>query len=248
MRESRSKAAKPPGSEAPEGGVPSIHDNEPAPGQESVHFRAPVANRPRRSASTAEVASEPPPLNRREVDDQRAPDAGDAELKRRLGELKLEGGFDRVVTTVYSIDSKAEYAELSTGLQLSMKASEASYGRLVDALDGSEERARRASVLLANAKVAVRAYEIDSDGIKSALRDAAVAALQQEKDAGQRSKQITEGDIASEIASRFTDEHRELQLNFERAKRMADVVENLTYRWQERAKDLRQMVAKARDL
>lgn len=238
MRQSRSGAAKGAGtaaSEAPDGEAPT-------PSKETK-------DRPKRSAATAAPASEPPPPNRAEVDDQRGDGPSDSNKKRIAGEiedLKLQAGFERVVETVFSMtdeDTVEEYRILSTTLKLEGRASDASYGSLVDALDEAEEKARRASVLAANSKVAMAAYDYDAKPIVAAIREAAVDNLKANGNA-----KPTLADIDAEMSQAFTDEYRAIALKMEKAKRMVDVTENLSYRWQERAKDLRQMVARARDV
>ncbi len=48
-------------------------------------------------------------------------------------ELNLGAGFDAVVERVYSIDIEQQYGQVERGLRLSMRASSATYGEIIDA-------------------------------------------------------------------------------------------------------------------
>jgi hypothetical protein len=167
------------------------------------------------------------------------------------GEPRLEGGFDRIVSRLYSIDSDKEAIELEHSLKLSMKASRADYPIIVDALDLAEDNARRAMALFANAKVAHAAYEMDTLAITGAMRRDATKALEAGK-VGENgkpikgTKMITEADVVGYIASQWADQWRRMQLGLEKSKRMVDYLERLAELWKQRARDLGTMAQNVR--
>jgi len=162
--------------------------------------------------------------------------------------LSLGGGVDRIVDTLFDLpDAHEEYLAVKASLRLGTRASRADYGTLVDALDAAEDMAERAYRIFVNAKVARDAYDIDAQAIEAGMREQANAALQAEKDAKTRSKAITDADVVAYMAAKFPDEWRDVTARRGRARRTISYLENLSYRAAERAKDLRQMVARARD-
>jgi len=167
-------------------------------------------------------------------------------VAQSIDSLSLGAGYDRVVDRVFRIDADGEYAQLETRLKLSMRASRADYGSVVDALDEAEDLARRAMALYVNGKVAVAAFEIDARVIEGALREQAVSGLEAEKERGERKKAITEGDVDGRIASMFPDEYRDLAVKRSKAKEVCVYFERLAELWKERARDLRAMVGNAR--
>jgi hypothetical protein len=162
--------------------------------------------------------------------------------------LSMGDGYDRIVDTLFDLpDPHEEYLAVKQSLKLGTRASRADYGTLIDALDVSEDMAERAFALLVNAKVARDAYDIDARAIEAGMRDQANAALQAEKDAKTRSKAITDADVTAYMAAKFPDEWRDIEARRGKARRTVSYLEDLAKRAGERARDLRQMVARARD-
>lgn len=163
----------------------------------------------------------------------------------------LGGGFDRIVSRVYAIDTDKEYDELVAGLQSTMQPSRSDYGTIVDALDVAEDCARRAMMLFVNAKVTDKAFELDSLAITGAMRKDAVAALNAEKvgDDGKPikgMKAITNDDVTAYISSQWADQWRRIELDREKSKRMCEYLERLAELWKQRARDLGIMASNAR--
>ncbi len=138
------------------------------------------------------------------------------------------------------------YERVRAALQMGKRASSASYGEMVDALDAAEENASQAMELFINAKVSLDAFEIDATIVESGMRDQAVALLEEEKARGERKKAITNGDVEAVMAARFPDEWQDLSRRRGQAKRTVDMLSDLCERCRERAKDLRAMVSKYR--
>jgi hypothetical protein len=152
-------------------------------------------------------------------------------------------GFETIIDSVFSFDSEAVYQEVLNSLEFQGKASRAEYGMLIDALDAAEEVARKALQLVANAKVACVRYLADVDSIRGQLREDARNELLNERDGG---KAPTIADIEARVASAYHDEHRDIEVRIAKAKRSVEYLEGLASLTAERARDLRQMVAKSR--
>lgn len=170
------------------------------------------------------------------------------ELHQSIGALTM-GTHARIVDTLFDMpDPMVEYQAIRNSLTFGGRASSMSYGQLVDALDDAQAIAERASRLLANAKITHDAFKLDALVVEGVLREEAVADLQEQKSSGARSKQITNDDITSVMAQKFSDEYRALELKKGKAKRMVDAIEQLYDRATNRAGDLRTMVAKSREV
>jgi hypothetical protein len=162
----------------------------------------------------------------------------------------LAAGFDRIVDRLYEMDAESEYSELEKKLTLGMRASQAEYGHIVNALDDAEDCAHRAMKLYANAKVAYAAFDMDAKAILGALRKEAVRVLEEHKleefakqkealgSKAPTGKQITEADLEGYIASSHPDEWRTLEIRREKSKAMVAVMERFSELWKQRARDL----------
>lgn len=176
---------------------------------------------------------------------------GAAELREKLppsspsqaSELEMGNGFQRVVTHLFDFqgDPMETYERVRESLRLGTRASQASYGTLVDALDQAEEMASTAMELLINAKVTHDAFEIDSKIVKGALWEQATQALEAEKAAGERKKAIVIADVEAWMASNHPDEWRALEVKAGQARRMVAMLEDLAERTRQRAGHLRVM-------
>ena len=117
--------------------------------------------------------------------------------------------YERVIDNVFApVDPERDYEKLERDLALREALTP---GALSAALNLSEDNARIAHRLYVAAKLDFERFEAESDAVRGALRDAAVAELQKEKDAGQRSKAITETDTNERAATMFPDEWRDIQ-------------------------------------
>lgn len=162
--------------------------------------------------------------------------------------MSLGGGNDRIVTHLFQRDEDPmdTYKKIRASLRLGTRASSASAGQLLDALDQAEENAMEAFELLINAKVAHDLFEIDSKVVLGAVRASAYTVLQREKTDGIRSKAITDADVESAMASLSPDDYQAVQEKIGKAKRTIDLLSELYVSARERAKDLRAMVSKSR--
>lgn len=169
---------------------------------------------------------------------------GDALDGTLFGALPTPGpGFDRVTERVFNQpDPDAEYEQLETALRLGTQA----FDSITAALDGAEDNARRAHRLFVCARVDAERFTIDAEVIEAAMRTEAVAQLQREKDAGTRTKQITEGDIAAKVAAMFPDEHRDLAERKVKSRKMIEHLEAFAGLWRSRCYSLAKMLESKR--
>lgn len=157
-------------------------------------------------------------------------------------------GYDRIITKIFTAveDPMDTYQKVRDRLRIGTRASAASYGQLVDALDEAEETAMQAMELLVNAKDAHDGFEIDSKIIAGALREKAVAELEDRKAQGVLKKAITNDDVEAVMAAKYPDEWQTLEHKRGKARRTIDLLSELAERSRERCKDLRAMVSKFR--
>jgi hypothetical protein len=160
------------------------------------------------------------------------------------GALKpeLEAMVTRIIVPTENI--LPLYERLESALHLGENRTE--YGFLLEALDSAELNARAAHKLLTTAQINRREWEIESEATMASLRAEATKSMQAEKDAGTRSKAITEGDIAAKCAELFPDEWRAQLMRGERLKRLVDSIENLVEVWNSRCRSLQTMLGKHR--
>ncbi len=183
-------------------------------------------------------------------DESRRDDArrhGQARAPKSAGDLTM-GRHARIVDHLFEVDDPMEvYERVRAGLSFGGRASSLGHGELVDALDEAQTLATEASRLSANMKVALRAFELDAEVIRGALRNQATADIRDQITAGTFAKKtINNDDIEAVMAQKFSDEYRDLELRHSRAKRAADAIESLAERAVDRARDLRAMVSSSR--
>lgn len=155
------------------------------------------------------------------------------------------GAFDRIVEHFFTVDVGHEYERLE-GLLALGRASEAEHAVLVDELDKAGDRARVAHLLYVNARVALEGFEIDATVVESDMRAQATAVLQAQKEAGHRSKAITDADVDSQIAKMFPDQYRANRVGREKAKRAVEHLKAFAELWSARQQALDAIVRTAR--
>ena len=159
----------------------------------------------------------------------------------------MGAGYDAIVTKLFDLPDPDEvYESVILSLQLADRASRLDYGSCVDALDKAQEMARQAFQLSINARVAQERLEINAQVILGAMREQAVAQLQQEKEDGKRAKQITDKDVEAVMAAKYPDEYTELELRRLKARKMVEAMSDLHERAAARARNLDTMTQGAR--
>jgi hypothetical protein len=162
----------------------------------------------------------------------------------KFEEVPLPEGFEQIVETIQVSDVKATYDKLEKALRIGETRSER--GVMLKALDNAETNARLAHRLWMTAKAAYAAWDIDNEVVFSAMWSEANRVLQEEKKNGDRSKQITDADVKSMVASLHADEYKHQEVRRVRVKSMVDSCQNLCENWNQRCKSLNTMLGKER--
>lgn len=152
-------------------------------------------------------------------------------------------GFGRITERVFDMpDPDAEYAVLEKALMLGKLETDS----LASALDRAEDNARRAHRLYVAAKLDLERFTADAGLIEGAIRTEAAAELQREKDAGTRTKQITDADVTAKSAALFPDEWRDLAEKKVAAKLAVEHLERFADLWVSRCRSLGGLLASRR--
>lgn len=167
-----------------------------------------------RAKATAETNAETPRAKAEVVDNEPAGDAAPTPKKNPFNwpnanaakETDVRADLKQVVETIFVDDIMAEWKSLERALELGDKRTE--HAHVLIALDKAARRADRAFRLYLTAKMAREKWEAENEPVWGAMWDQAVRALQAEKDAGTRSKQVTDADVKARVAVLFPDEYR----------------------------------------
>ena len=158
--------------------------------------------------------------------------------------VPLGRDFAGIIETIVVDDPRATYSALEVALVVGDKRTD--YGSMLQHLDQAERNARDAHRLWQTGIIEAKKWEMDNEVVFAAARSEANRSLQAEKDKGIRSKQITDADVDSRIASLFPDEWRAQQHERNRVKAMLASLENLSEVWLSRCRTLQALVAKQR--
>lgn len=156
----------------------------------------------------------------------------------------VDPAFQAIVTTLFVDDPKATYDRLEKALVVGDKRTD--YGSMMEHLDRAERNARDAHRLWQTAIVEYKRWEMDSEVTFAGMRSQASRSLQDEKEKGVRSKQITDADVEARIASLYPDEWRAQQSERAKLKAMLASMENLAEVWLSRCKTLQVLLSKQR--
>lgn len=180
----------------------------------------------------------------------RVADRAASDFARSAGAPELPLGMRSIVERVFRIDPEEVYARLEGARRLWGREQKADRDTLARALDECMENAADAHRLYAHARVEREAYEIDALAQEADMRAQATAALETErtakKEAKERSKQITEADVRSWIASRFHDQWRRWQIERKRVEMTVEHLERLSELWKSRSRTLEALLVSAR--
>jgi hypothetical protein len=177
-------------------------------------------------------------------EDEAAADAFDFEHANRPKATPLRPDADRIVSTIFLNDVADAWEKLESGLRVGEKSSD--HGTLFKALDEAESNARLAHRLFVTMKVVQDEWEKTNEVVFGALWSEANQALQDEKDQGIRSKQITDADVRARCAVLHPDEWKAQEIKRARLKATVATLENLSEVWLSRCKTLQTMLGKSR--
>ena len=159
-------------------------------------------------------------------------------------EKGLRDDLGRIVETIYVKDIFAEWKALEAALELGEKRSEHAHAQA--ALDKAAGLAYRAHRLYLTARAAREAWEMENEVVFGAMWSAATRDLQQEKEQGLRSKQITDADVKNRVATMFPDEYRAQETRRRDVEFTVKSLERLAEIWMGRQRDLQALVGKQR--
>jgi hypothetical protein len=159
-------------------------------------------------------------------------------LFEHANRARLAEGFQQIVETIFVAlpDVKREYDRLVAQLRVGERRSD--NATLREALDDAEDNARRAHALYLTARTEQERFELDAEPAGAAMWEKATRVLQQEKDQGLRSKQITDADVRAMAATLFPDEWRSHNLRLAEVKKMVEGCQHLAELWKRRCSSL----------
>jgi hypothetical protein len=203
------------------------------------------------SAVNAELASipdEPPQLG---TEGNPAPPEDDVRLsyeyptvQKMRGEKPLRDDLGQIVETVFVQNMHADWKKLRAALRIGVDRSD--HGTLQQALDNAEHYAHLAHRLMITAKIEFDRWEAENAVVFGAMWNDANKALQNEKTAGNRSKQITDADVKAKCATLYPDDWAAQEKKRRQVKLTIDSLENLAEVWASRCRSLQAMLAKLR--
>lgn len=149
--------------------------------------------------------------------------------------------FDEVTEKLFDSvgDPRESYRQLEEDLSLKKALTP---GVLQQALNFSEDNARKAHAMYVVARAEYTTFEAEMDAVVEAMRDTATAALQDEKDKKQRSKAITDADVRGRAATMFPDEWTRAVERRAKGASMLDHLKRLADLWQNRCYSLSTML------
>ena len=164
------------------------------------------------------------------------PARGSTAGKPELPKPKMAAGYERVIERVFDLpDPDSMFAELIDAIEIKHALDPQA---VAEAANACERRALDAHRLYVCAKADHDRYEAVMAGVLGAMREAATAELQGEKDQGKRNKSITNDDVEARAAHMFPDEWTDAVTRRAKAKRMLDHLERLASLWQYRSQNL----------
>jgi hypothetical protein len=145
----------------------------------------------------------------------------------------------KIIESIFQVDYAKEWKDLHDALTIGDKqGGRNDHATVARELDHAEDRARRAHRLFVNLKAELERFRLDIVVTRSAMRNEANADLQAEKTSGERSKQITDADVASKMAELHPDDYRRVEIDETKFKLAVEHAENFSERWNQRCRDL----------
>lgn len=137
----------------------------------------------------------------------------------------LGRNFHDVVETTFELDDAiGEYEAIREWLSIKNTLTPEA---ITESANHAEDMALRAQNLAVVAKLEVESYKAEIAVAIGSMKTGAIAELQEEKKNGERTKQITEGDVVDYAATLYPDEWRAAHANLAKAKGTLNSIERL---------------------
>jgi hypothetical protein len=153
------------------------------------------------------------------------------ESAHRDVEEPLDPRFEKLVETAFVDDPFAVYEELEAALTIGEKRNDR--GTVQERLDTAATNSRRAFKLWRTAQLVAKDWELRNRPVFASRRAQALAALEAEKQAGERKKAIAEADVLDMVATMFPKEHHESEVRRLKIHPLERNAENLFETWRE---------------
>lgn len=157
---------------------------------------------------------------------------------------QIDPAVRKIVETIFRVDFAKESKRLHENLTVGEGRND--HATVALHLDHAPDNAVDAHRLWVNMKIEYERYKLDREPMMARMRENANDALQSEKDAGSRSKTITEADIKAKIAELYPDEYRDQELEKKRLELAVDNLEVFAKMWSEKGNDLRTILNRMR--
>jgi hypothetical protein len=165
-------------------------------------------------------------------------------VQRAEDKTSLRADLGRIVETAWVEDMHKVWEKLKANLRLGVKRR--SYAHLSRALDDVRQIQFEASSLYATAMREQKRWQSENEVSHGAMWNKATMVLQAEKDAGMRSKSITNDDVTAMAAVLFEDEWVTQETKKSELELVVELIKNLTKAAAERGEDLRVLLGKHR--
>lgn len=160
---------------------------------------------------------------------------------------QIGGGWDRIITSIFTLDERKLFDELTEELSFGENAHRREYAEIFDALDQATRRTDEASRLYASAKVTLATYLAEVAEYEGDMREQARRVLELAKEAAKgKGKAITEADVIGKMAKMFGDDFQRTQVTKARAEEAVAHMRRLLERWEDRGRFLDAMLRSSR--
>jgi hypothetical protein len=163
---------------------------------------------------------------------------------------KMSPWVRRLVESVFLKSDEVEASSERLRREMSLGDRRTDYGSVIAALDRAEENVRLAFELAITIKAERDAYEISVQVVEAGMRARAIEQLDREradaKQAGGKSKTITEADVSLKIAALYTDEWENLVFERRRMELAVRFHDHQVENWGSRCRSLQVLAQKLR--
>jgi hypothetical protein len=161
--------------------------------------------------------------------------------KRFDSHPKLSDDLERIIAKTFKIDVEATHKVLLENLVIA-GTDLGDRGTITVHLNRAEDNARLAHQLYCVARADKEEWDARHEVVRGAMWTQATVALQREKDAGERRKQITDADVKTKCAELFPDEWQYTEARGMRVKLMVEHFKELVDCWRSRCATLRTLL------